>query len=121
MRVSQIQNLTWAGNLLVLGALVWVGLKFWQAKKVSQKPAKEPVWEKTKGVDPNMNRWPPELAAFSHIWGTPINGKVPPPPAPPKVEEKKLDRVAEFKQGFKFLVGGVIFPNEPERSLARAN
>jgi hypothetical protein len=117
MRVSQIQNLTWAGNVLVLGGVVWVGLQFWQVKNA--KPAAEPAWAKAKTEDVGKQRWPGEVSAFEVIYKTPISGKVPPPPqaTAPVV---KPDRTTEFKNKLKY-VTGVEFPNTPERSLARVN
>jgi hypothetical protein len=117
MRVSQIQNLTWAGNVLVLAGLVWVGLQFWNARKL--KAPEPPKWDTQKaGVE--GPRWPGELSAFTHIWQTPINGKVPPPPPPPNKEPPKVDRVAEFKSKVKY-AGGWEFTEQPERSIARVN
>ena len=115
MRVSQIQNLTWAGNVLVLGCVAWVGLQFWRVKNA--KPAAEPKWMKTKTDDVGKQRWPGERTAFNDIHGTPINGKVPPPPPPPQ-QVVKVDRATEFKGKLKYL-SGVQFPNTPEMSLAR--
>lgn len=117
MRVSQIQNLTWAGNVVVLGGLVWIGLQFWDAKK--PKAAAEIVWPKGK-VEPVGERWPGELPAFTHIHKTEINGKVPPPPPPPTKVEVKVDRAAEFRSKLK-VTGGLENVSEPERSLARVN
>ena len=115
MRVSQIQNLTWAGNVLVLGGVVWVGIGFWKVKTAP--PVPEPAWVDTKTDDVGKQRWPGEMSAFEVIFKTPINGKVPPPPEAKK-EVVKLDRTAEFKGKLKY-VTGVEFPNTPERSLAR--
>lgn len=117
MRVSQIQNLTWAGNVVVLAGLVWVGLQFWETKKAKASP--EPVWPKGKigAVD---QRWPGELPAFQHIYTTPINGKPPPPPAPPVKVEPKVDRTVEFRAKMK-ITGGLENVSQPERSLARVN
>jgi hypothetical protein len=121
MRVSQIQNLTWAGNVLVLGGLVWVGLQFWNVNKSSKQKPPEIVWPKAKSSDDvGKQRWPGELAAFKHIWDTPINGKVPPPPPPPGPPVQKIDKVAEFKGKLKY-GGGWECPREPDRSLARVS
>jgi hypothetical protein len=117
MRVSQIQNLTWAGNVLLLGGLVWVGFQFWEARK--QKTAKEWKWESQK-VSTDGPRWPGDLAAFTHIWQTPINGKVPPPPVKPSEVVAKVDKVQEFKNKLKYY-GGMEFPGQPELSTARVN
>src|SRR5262245_23690246 len=115
MRVSQIQNLTWAGNVLVLGGVVWVGLQFWQVKNA--KAAADPAWAKAHTDDVGKQRWPGDRAAFNHIHATPIGGKVPPPPETKK-EVIKVDRATEFKGKLKYL-SGVQFPNSPEISLAR--
>jgi hypothetical protein len=115
MRVSQIQNLTWAGNVLVLGCVVWVGLQFWRVK--NQKPPVEDPWKKAKTDDVGKQRWPGERSAFDDIHKTPINGKPPPPPAPP-APPVKIDRTTEFKGKLKYL-SGVQFPSSPEMSLAR--
>lgn len=119
MRVSQIQNLTWAGNVLVLGGLVWVGLQFWSINKQNKQKAAEPVWLKAKTADDvGKSRWPGDLAAFKHIWETEVGGKVKPPPPPPNTVVVKVDKVAEFKAKLKY-VGGWEFTKEPERSTAR--
>jgi len=119
MRVSQIQNLTWAGNVLVLGGLVWVGIKFWEVNKLGKKPPPELVWKKEKNSDDvGKQRWPGDLAAFAHIWKTEVNGKVPPPPVPVNKDPPKPDEVAEFKAKLKY-VGGMEFTVEPDRSTAR--
>lgn len=115
MRVSQIQNLTWAGNVLVLGGVVWVGIQFWQVKNA--KPAAEPAWKKEKTDDVGKQRWPGDFGNFESIVKTPINGKVPPPPPPPQ-QAPKVDKATEFKNKLKY-VTGVEFPNTPEQSLAR--
>jgi hypothetical protein len=115
MRVSQIQNLTWAGNVLVLGGVVWVGLQFWNVKHA--KAAPEPTWAKAKTDDVGKQRWPGERTVFDDIHKTPINGKVPPPPEIKK-EVVKVDRTTEFKGKLKY-VSGVQFPDTPEMSLAR--
>ncbi len=117
MRVSQIQNLTWAGNVLVLAGLVWVGLQFWESKK--PKTVAELAWPKGK-VGAVDQRWPGELPAFTHIVKTPISGVVPPPPPPPVKEIVKVDRAAEFKAKLK-IGGGLENVTQPERSLARVN
>src|SRR5262245_26815017 len=117
MRVSQIQNLTWAGNVLVLGCVVWVGLQFWRVKQA--KPAAEPAWKNAKTEDVGKQRWPGERTAFDDISKTPINGKVPPPPPPPE-KPKPVDRTTEFKSKLKYL-SGVQFPTSPEMSLARVS
>ena len=115
MRVSQIQNLTWAGNVLVLGGVVWIGVQFWHVKNA--KPAPEPAWAKAKSDDVGKQRWPGEESAFEVIHKTFISGKVPPPPPPPE-KAKPVDRTQEFKAKLKYL-SGVQFPNSPEMSLAR--
>src|SRR5678810_917179 len=99
MRVSQIQNLTWAGNVLVLGCVVWVGLQFWRVKNA--KPPAEEAWKKAKTDDLGKQRWPGERTAFNDIHVTPINGKVPPPPevAKPVVQ---VDPTTEFKAKLKY-------------------
>src|SRR5688572_26944324 len=117
MRVSQIQNLTWAGNLLVLGGLVWVGMKFWEVNKLSKKTPVELVWKTEKVSDVGKQRWPGDIAAFAHIWKTEVNGKVPPPPPPPETKVAKVDKVAEFKGKVKYS-GGWEFTKEPDRSTA---
>ena len=117
MRVSQIQNLTWAGNVLVLGCVVWVGLRFWRVKVESAKPVPEPAWAKAKTEDVGKQRWPGERNTFDDIHKTPINGKVPPPPEVKK-EVVKIDRTQEFRNKLKYL-SGVQFPSSPEMSLAR--
>jgi len=120
MRVSQIQNLTWAGNLLVLGGLVWVGMKFWEVNKLGKQKPVELVWQKAKTDDVGKQRWPGDLAAFAHIWKTEVNGKVPPPPPPVNKDPPKPDKIAEFKGKLKY-VGGWEFTQEPDRSTARIN
>jgi hypothetical protein len=121
MRVSQIQNLTWLGNVLVLGGLVWVGIQFWNVNKLTKQKPKEPEWAKAKSSDDvGKQRWPGELAAFKHIWETHVNGKVPPPPPPVVKEQPKVDRITEFKNKVKYL-NGMEFIAEPERSYARIN
>src|SRR5262245_55164788 len=117
MRVSQIQNLTWAGNVLVLAGLVWVGMQFWEARK--QKSVKEWKWD-TQKASAEGPRWPGELSTFAHIWQTPISGKVPPPPKPPETQVIKVDKVQEFKGKLKYY-GGWEFPGQPELSTARVN
>lgn len=121
MRVSQIQNLTWAGNVLVLAGLVWVGFQFWQAKKM--KPAGEWKWQagKTEALDAPGKRWPGEITAFEAIWKTPLNGKFPPPPKAPEAPVVKLDRVAEFKSKFAYKGGGMLFPSNPSLSTVRVS
>jgi hypothetical protein len=119
MRVSQIQNLTWAGNVLVLGCVVWVGLHFWRVKVESAKPVPEPGWKQAKTDDVGKQRWPGERSAYDDIHKTPIGGKVPPPPVVTK-EPVKIDRTQEFRNKLKYL-SGVQFPSSPERSLARVS
>ena len=102
MRVSQLQNLTWAGNVVVLVGLAWVGVVFWEASK--KKPAPEWAWPKVK-VGAEGAKWPGDLAAFTHVWKTEIGGKVPPPPAAPTADKPKEDRWTEFKNKFKYLSG----------------
>ena len=117
MRVSQIQNLTWAGNFLVLAGLVWVGVEFWNSRKL--KAAEPPKWD-TQKASAEGPRWPGEIAAFTHIWQTPISGRVPPPIKPPEAVVVKVDKVAEFKGKLKYF-GGWQFPGQPELSTARVN
>lgn len=121
MRVSQIQNLTWAGNVLVLAGLVWVGFQFWQAKKL--KPASEWKWQagKTEPLDGPGKRWPGDISSFVDIWKTPLNGKFPPPPKPPDAPVVKLDRIAEFKSKFSYKGGGMLFPSNPALSTVRVS
>jgi len=119
MRVSQVQNLTWAGNVLVLAGLAWVGVQFWNANKIRQKALPEFKWDMQKATNEGP-RWPGDVGAFAHIWQTPINGKVPPPPPPPNTVVVKVDKVAEFKAKLKYL-GGWEFPEQPEQSVARVN
>ena len=119
MRVSQIQNLTWIGNVAVLAGLVWVGLQFWDVRKAKASP--ELAWPKAKMEnDPGKSRWPGDIKDFEQIWKTPINGKVPPPPEKPNTAPVKVDRVAEFKGKIKN-VTGFEFPTQPEKSTARLN
>jgi hypothetical protein len=117
MRVSQIQNLAWAGNALVLVGVAWVGLQFVQTWKASRgKQTVEYVWPKIQPVGQRNVHKP--LAEFRSIWETPISGKVPPPPAPVEAARPKLDRWAEF-QGKLTGVSGTEFIDQPERSVAR--
>jgi hypothetical protein len=115
MRVSQIQNLTWAGNVLLLAGLAWVGVQFWDARK--QKAAKEWKWD-TQKASTDGPRWPGDVAAFTHIWQTPINGKVPLPPVKQSEVVVKVDKVQEFKGKLKYY-GGWDFIGQPESSIVR--
>lgn len=117
MRVSQIQNLTWAGNVLVLGGVVWAGLLFWGIKNA--KPPAEPAWAKAKTDDVGKQRWPGDASAFDVIKTTPINGAVPKPVVKDPVVIKP-DKTTEFKNKLKY-VSGVIYPENPEISQARVS
>lgn len=110
MRVSQVQTLVWVGNVLLLAATGWVGYEFWQAKKAQSQlpPIEWPIADKATATGP---RWPGDLAKFEHIWKTPLNGLVPPPPKTDKPEERpKLDPVNEFKKKVKVLAAWVGEP-----------
>ncbi len=117
MRVSQLQNVTWAGNVLVLAGLVWVGVQFKDALKL--KAAKDLKWDVQKAAADGP-RWPGDLAGFAHIWTTPINGKVPPPPPPPSTQVKQVDEIAEFKGKIKYL-GAFDFLRQPDKTTARVS
>src|SRR5438067_2196372 len=69
MRVSQIQNLTWTANVLVLAGLGWVGWQFWQTHKT--KPSLEWKWPEIKGAL-SVNA-PKDLGIYAPIWSVPIN------------------------------------------------
>lgn len=110
MRVSQVQTLVWVGNVLLLAATGWVGYEFWQAKKSQSQlpPVEWPIADKptTTGT-----RWPGDMAKFEHIWKTPLNGLVPPPPPTDKPTERpKLDPANEFKKKVKVLSAWVGEP-----------
>jgi hypothetical protein len=117
MRVSQIQNLTWTANVLVLAGLGWVGWQFWVTHK--QKPSLEWKWPEVK-ASVGTGQGPKPLDTYQPIWSVPISGKVPPPPEPPKPPEVKKDRWAEF-QGKLAGVSGFQVIGDEARSIARLN
>jgi hypothetical protein len=115
MRVNQIQNLTWAANVLLLGGLAWVGMSFWRVK--TTKPSIDLAWPKAGKTDEIRPRWPGEIAGFAHISTTPISGAVPPPPEK-TAAPVKLDRTTEFTSKLKYL-GGFEFLTHPELTIVR--
>lgn len=118
MRVSQIQNLTWAANVLVLGGLVWVGLNFWRVK--TAKPSVDLAWPKAARTDAIGPRWPGELSGFADVWKTPINGVVPPPPVKAEAAVKP-DRTTEFKSKLKYLGGFEFMGTSSARTTIRVS
>lgn len=103
MRINQLQTLCWAGNVLVLAGMAWVGYHFVGAVQ-KQRERVEHDWPGSDAPPPDLAApWPPGAAAFVHVWKTPIDGPVPPPPAPPVPPEKrKEDPWGDFKATLKF-------------------
>jgi len=114
MRVSQIQNLTWAGNVLVLGVVACLALQFWRAAHERRAPA--PDWAPARSGDVGAQRWPGERSSFDVIVSTPIGGPLPAPPPLP-TDQPTLDPEQAFRAKLEYLTG-LQYPDEPEMSLA---
>lgn len=78
MRVDQIITLVWAANVALLGGVGWVGWQCWETKKAGA-PDLTCEWPEGVVAEP-PSRWPGDVSGFRHIWDTPFNGVVPPPP-----------------------------------------
>ena len=115
MRVSQIQNLTWAADVVVLVLVVVAGVRFLQS--VRTKSPRAPDWKTTNSDSVGGPRWPGERPAFDHIHTTPIAG-APPAPAATAPERPAVDPTQEFRNKLNYL-SGIQFPDTPEMSLAR--
>jgi hypothetical protein len=113
MRVSQIRSLTWAGNALALGVVVWTGGQFWHARSAHAAPPS--AWKSGTLHDVGEQRWPGERSAFEVIL-TPVDGALPLPPQAP-TPTPDLDPVQSFKSKLQYLAG-LLFPDAPETSLA---
>ena len=80
MRINQIQNLCWLGNVLVFAGMAFVGFQFYDAFKIRRQVAKYTWPDDANARAPDVGKWPPAINRFTHVWKTPVNGKVPPPP-----------------------------------------
>lgn len=115
MRISQLQNICWAANGVVLLGVGFVVMQFVETYKERGRIA-EVEWPETekKGID---RRWPGDVRAFTEIWETPVNGVVPPPPDVPVEEVATIAPEEQFKKDFEY-VSGILFLGAPHRSTA---
>ena len=116
MRIHQLQNLCWAGNVVVFVGMGLVGHQFYGSfRSEGDKPDIE--WPE-KAVAPPVAKWPPGADQFTHVWKTWVNGEVPPPPKPPEKIDVKPDVKALFRRDFEHLAGFEYLTN-PARSSIR--
>lgn len=116
MRVHHIQTLAWAGNVILLAGVGWVGWQFWLANKEKAKPVSA-EFPDAAGAAEIAPRWPGDIGKFKPIWETPLNGKVPPPPPPPDTTVKaRLDPGEEFRKKCELLMAWAH--TDPDGSLA---
>jgi hypothetical protein len=78
MRVDQVITLVWVANVALLGGTGYVGWTFLQQKQ-AQREVPKVAWPETE-QGTIQTRWPGAITAFRHVWETPLNGLVPPPP-----------------------------------------
>jgi len=105
MRIRQVQTLVWIGNVLVLAGAGWVAWGFVQTKK-AQAGAGKSEWPEV-AAKPIETRWPGEVKGFEHIWKTPVDGQIPPPPEVKIEKPVQVDPAVEFRNKLQ-ITGGMV-------------
>ena len=105
MRIRQVQTLVWIGNVLVLAGAGWVAWGFVQTKK-AQSGAGKAEWPEVP-AKPMPSVGPGDAKGFEHIWKTPVDGQIPPPPEVKIEKPVQVDPAVEFKNKLQ-ITGGMV-------------
>ncbi len=97
MRISQLKNLCWAGNGLVFLGVGFVVLQFVQTYQ-ERGVRTEHEWPTDGDSAKIEQRWPGAVTGFNHIWDTPVDGEVPPPPVKKTPTPTKVDPKSKFRR-----------------------